>query len=276
MVRAELAFDRWLSGGLSQRLAERIGAENRGMAVTTRHLKILAVSLVAGGTLSACGSVSSTAASSGSNCSSIPTITAHGQGVVSGTPDMAIVDLGVQTQDSTATNALKQNSSDANSLIKALFAKGVAAKDVQTSGLSLHAIYGGSTPVPTGYQVTNTVTVKVHSIDSTGTILDAAAKAAGNAIRIDQISFSVQDPTALFSQARATAVDQAATEAQAMAKAAGKHLGGLCSLNDAAPSLIPMNVSSFNSAVGTPSRIPIQPGSQQVKATVTAVYRLEP
>ena len=240
-----------------------------------RHASIIAITLAVGGTLAACGT-SSTAASNSSTCSSNATVTSHGQGSASGTPDMATVDLAVQTQDSTAATALDQNSADTNGLLKTLFAGGISKSDVQTSGLSLHAIYGGPTPAITGYQVTNTVTVQIHSVSSTGTIIDSAAKAAGNSIRINQIAFSVQDPSALFNQARAKAVSQAATEAKAMATAAGMHLGALCSLNDSAPSSVPLNTSIYSTTAGLPSPVPIQVGSQKVKATVTAVYRLQP
>ena len=233
------------------------------------------MSLAVGGTLAACGN-SSAAVSTSSTCSSIPTVTSHGQGSASGTPDMATVDLAVQTQDSTAAAALDQNSADTNSLLKTLFANGISKSDVQTSGLSLHGIYGGPTPAITGYQVANTVTVIIHSVSSTGTIIDSAAKAAGNSIRINQISFSIQNPSALFGQARAEAVNQAAIEANVMATSAGKHLGALCSLNDATPSSVPRNTSSYNTASGISSSVPIQAGSQQVKAKVTAVYRLQP
>lgn len=231
--------------------------------------------LAVGGTLSACGS-STGAVDASSPCSATATVTSHGKGSAIGTPDLATVILGVQTQSSSASSALSQNSSDANSLIKTLLAQGISKTDVQTSGLSLHGIYGGSTPAITGYQVTNTVTVRIHNIASTGTIVDSAAKAAGNSIRINQIVFSVQDTSALFAQARATAVSQAATEAKAMAIAAGKHLGALCSLNDSTPSSVPLNTSSFSSLGSVPSSVPIQSGSQQVKATVTATYQLQP
>ncbi len=240
-----------------------------------RHARIIMMSLAVGGTLAGCGN-STAAVSTSSTCSSIPTVTSHGQGSASGTPDMATVDLAVQTQDSTAAAALDQNSADTNSLLKTLFANGISKSDVQTSGLSLHGIYGGPTPAITGYQVANTVTVQIHSVSSTGTIIDSAAKAAGNSIRINQIAFSVQNPSALFDQARAAAVSQAATGASAMAKAAGKHLGALCSLNDSAPSSVSLNTSNYSTAAGIPSSVPVQVGSQKVKATVTAVYQLQP
>ena len=246
-----------------------------GKILIERHAKIAVMSLALGGTLTACGT-SAAAVSPNSTCSSISPVTSPGQGSASGTPDMATVDLAVQTQGSTAASALDQDSADTNSLLKSLFADGISKKDVQTSGLSLHATYGGPTPAITGYQVTNTVTVQIHSVSSTGTIIDSAAKAAGNSIRINQIAFSVQDAAALFGQARAQAVSQAATEAKAMASAAGGRLGALCSLNDSAPSSVPLKTSSFNASLGVPSSVPVQAGSQQVKATVTAVYQFEP
>lgn len=240
-----------------------------------RNAITMVTTLAIGLALAACGSPSATA-SSGSSCSSIPTVTSHGQGSASGTPDVASVELAVQTQQSTASAALAQNSSDTNNLIKTLFANGISKSDVQTSGLSLHGIYGGSTPAITGYQVTNTVTVRIQNIGSTGKVIDSAANAAGNAIRINQIAFSVKDSSVLFGQARAAAVSQAATEAKAMAQAAGKHLGALCSLNDSAPSSGPQKISSSYSLIGSPTSVPIQTGSQRVNVTVTAVYQLQP
>lgn len=55
--------------------------------------------------------------------------------------------------------------------------KGVAAKDIQTSQLSINPTY--TKEKITGYQVTNVVTVTLHDVKNAGAIIDAAKSAAG-------------------------------------------------------------------------------------------------
>ncbi|MCL4423059.1 MAG: SIMPL domain-containing protein [Actinobacteria bacterium] len=83
-----------------------------------------------------------------------------------------------------------------------------------------------------GYQVTNTVTGLVHDLSSAGTVIDAVRGAAGNAIGIDSLAFSVSNTRSIEDRARSYAVSQAVSHAKAMAAAAYEHLGQLCSLSD--------------------------------------------
>ena len=47
----------------------------------------------------------------------------------------------------------------------------------------------------TGYEVTNMVTAKIRDIDKVGAIIDAVAAAGGDFTRINNIAFSVDDPS---------------------------------------------------------------------------------
>lgn len=234
--------------------------------------------------LGACGSASSGAGAGGSEPSVCPagttTVTAHGHGATQGPPDLLTVSLGVQTSAPSAAAALADNSSAAGALIAELKKDGVASADLQTSGLSIQPMYTGPRPVITGYQVTNSVTARIHNLAGAGGLIDDAARAAGNAIQVNQMAFSIQDDSALSSQARQAAVRQAADQARAMATGAGMHLGRLCSLSDQSATQ-PQPVGGFvaggtgaSSAGGVTA--PIEAGSQQVTADVTAVYQLRP
>jgi len=240
-------------------------------------LVVLAGALAAAG-LAGCGASHAEAAgstsSSTSTCpSGTPTVTAHGEGSAQGPPDLLTITLGVQTSAASAASALSENASSATALVAQLKADGVAAADLQTSGLSIQPVYSGNPPVIRSYQVTNTVTARLHDLSQDGTVIDDAARAAGNAIQVDGIAFSIQDDTALAGQARGAAVRQAATYARAMAQGAGASLGRLCSLVDQTTS--PVVVPTFSAAAGSASAgTPIEPGTQQVTADVTAVYRL--
>src|SRR5215470_10050457 len=65
------------------------------------------------------------------------TITVTGNGTVDATPDRASFDFGVQTQASTAAQALSRNASEARAIIDALKRAGVASSAIQTTEVSL-------------------------------------------------------------------------------------------------------------------------------------------
>jgi uncharacterized protein YggE len=132
----------------------------------------------------------------------------------------------------------------------------------------------------TGYQMTNTVTAKLRDFATAGSVLDSLTAAAGNAARIDSLTFSLDDPRAIEDTARTDAVHQAVSHARSMAQAAGESLGPVCSLTDQSTPSFDV-AGSFGSlkagaaAPGAPSPVPLQPGTQQVSAQIRLVYGLE-
>ncbi|EME16653.1 lipoprotein [Rhodococcus triatomae BKS 15-14] len=209
-------------------------------------------------------------ATAGGSDSVPPGISTQAVGTVTAAPDTATVVLGVQTQDSTAEAALSANSERATALIDSLKAKGVAADDIATSGLSVNPNYGISSTDITGYQVTNMVTATVHDIAGAGELIDAAAAAAGDAVRVQSLTFSIDDDSDLRAQARAKAVQQAKTQAGQIADAAGVSLGEVRSITEVAgdtPAPVPGRVMS-DQATATP----VEPGTQDLTVTVSVVY----
>ena len=67
--------------------------------------------------------------------------------------------------------------------------EGLAAQEIQGSECRVEF-----ERVLIGYQVTNTLTVKVRNLDNIGAIIDGATEAAGDLIRINRVSFTI-DPT---------------------------------------------------------------------------------
>ncbi|MHB8295452.1 MAG: SIMPL domain-containing protein [Acidimicrobiales bacterium] len=253
----------------------------RHLTVGTRHLEVgLAVAL-AGIALSGCATgTAARASATPARCGSgTPTVTAHGTGTAEGAPNLLTMTIGVQVQAPAATLALSQDNAKAAAVMAVLKKQGVAGKDLQTSGLSISPTYTtGPTPTISGYQVTNTVTARVHKLSSAGALIDSVAAAAGSSVRIDQLAFSVVNAGGLRSSARASAVTQAEARAGAMAGAAGRRLGPVCSIADTASSSQPFayNLGLANSAAMTASvpAVPLQPGAERVTATVTAVFAL--
>lgn len=197
-------------------------------------------------------------------------IAAHGEGKVSGTPDRVTLVLGAQTQSTSARDALAQNNAKTGALIAMLKAKGVAPKDLQTSELSINPMYGGVDNKISGYQVSNMVTATMHDIGASGAVIDAAADAAGDAVRVQQLSFSIGDDSALRAQARAAAVAQARDKAKQLADAAGVSLGPLLSITEGSSTPPPVPYAAQSSRALADA--PVEPGSQELRVTVDLVY----
>jgi uncharacterized protein YggE len=216
--------------------------------------------------------VSATATDPGSGMAGAGSgISAVGTGRIAGTPDVLTVSVGVQTTAAHAVDALAANGARARAVIDALRANGVADKDIQTSQLSLSARYTPS-DVLTGYDVADTVTAKVRDVARAGQAIDAAVAAAGDSGRLQGVSFSFGDDSALRAQARHDAVVQARAQAEQLATAAGVKLGALRSLTESSPN---QSWPATFAAAGAPAAAtPIQPGAQELTVSVTAVYEV--
>ena len=119
-------------------------------------------------------------------------ITTRGVGTVAGTPDTLTVVLGVQTRAASAADALADNNTRAGGLLDVLRGRGVADKDLRTSGLSISPTFEADGRI-TGYEVANEVTATLRDIAGAGALVDAAAQAAGDAVRVQQIAFGIDD-----------------------------------------------------------------------------------
>jgi len=206
-----------------------------------------------------------------------PKLTVHGTGQATATPDLLTVVVQVAVTGPTATTALAADNAKAAAVVTAFEGGGARAQDIQTSGLTLAPQYSYPKGVPTvtGYQVVNAVTATLHDIAQSGAVVDAVVGAGGNAAQIESLVFSTRDPRAVEAQARARATNQAVTYARALARAAGRSLGPVCSLND--QSQVPASENAFGGAPfasAAASDVPIESGSQTQTAQVSLVYAL--
>jgi uncharacterized protein len=204
-------------------------------------------------------------------------ITAVGDGVVEGTPNVLELELGVTTRDPSAATALAHNSELAVRVIGELRNAGVADKDVQTSDLSITPNVSGSGNRVDGYEVDNTVTAKIRDVNKAGDIVDAATKVSSNEIVVRNLSFSFDDNSSIVAAARTLAVKRAQDQARQLADAAGVALGGLDSISSTSVPVGPPPESSGARATpgtATAPTPPVNPGSQTVSVEVTLVYQI--
>jgi uncharacterized protein YggE len=194
-------------------------------------------------------------------------------GTATGTPDTLTVQLGVQTQATTAGAALSANNTKANALIAALTKQGIAKKDLATSDLAIYPTYSDNGSSITGYQVTNTVTATLRDVAKAGAVIDAAARAAGDAIRLNQVGFSFDDESALRAAARADAVKQGLAQAKQLATAAGVTLGPIVSITEDSGTAMPQPMYE-RAAADSGASMPVLSGQSQLTVTVQMVVSI--
>lgn len=202
------------------------------------------------------------------------TLSVTGVGEVAGVPDMATVQIGVTHEDGEAAQAISRASEGAAAVLSRLTDAGVAARDVQTSSVSLNPIWSqnrnSDEPARiTGFVATISVTARVRALDTLGTVLDAVVSDGAN--QLGGIRFGFQDPDPLMDEARKAAVADAAAKAALYAGAAGVSLGELRSLSEqggVTPRAESMAMMARDAAV------PIAPGEMSLSAQVYLVYEI--
>jgi len=163
-------------------------------------------------------------------------IRVSGEGSVSAVPDVAVLSIGVEAEASTVEQAMDKAAEAMDKVMDALHDQGIADKDIKTRGFSIYPVWDQvgwlddwledeNDERIVGYQVGNTASVKVRDIGSTGDVIDAAASAGGDLIRISGVSFTIGDPSVFEDEARAAAVADAKAKAQQLASLSGVHLG---------------------------------------------------
>ena len=206
------------------------------------------------------------------------TLDLSAEGSVKAAPDMAAVTLGVTANAPTAGAACQAEAQKMTATIASLKARGVEAKDIQTSGLSLNAQYDFPQNAPrrlTGYEASNRVTIVVRDLARTGAVIDAAVASGANGI--DGVSFGLSNPKPLQDEARRKAVADLSEKAQLYAGATGMRIARLINLtegSDAAPSPRPMFKTMTARSMVAEAVTPVEGGQIEVQVTLSATYEL--
>ncbi len=117
--------------------------------------------------------------------------------------------------------------------------------------------------------MTNQITVRIHNIDKLPSLLDKAIAAGAN--EMSGIEFLVSGESKLLDQARADAIADAHRKAVLYAKAAGAKVGKVVAIVEQGASPPPRPFQAMRSSAGA---VPVAPGEQMLRATVTVSYEL--
>lgn len=203
------------------------------------------------------------------------TISVSGSGQAFGRPDLATLQIGVQSNGPDLGQVLAQNNQRADAILAALKALGIEDKDLQTSNFSVYPQRDydpatGQQRDTTTYYVDNTLTVTVRDLSKLSRVLTSAIEAGAN--NVHGISFGVADAAALEAEARTKAMADARARAEQLAKAAGVALGSPISISESF-NVAPPIPFAFDRAEAAPA-VPVATGQLQVSIQVNVAYEI--
>lgn len=237
-----------------------------------RIIGFVAVSAVAALVLAGCGDKTTV----NNQPTETSGVTVSGHGEVDVPPDIGFVTVGVQSTAPTVAAARDAAAEAADALVSSLKKNGIAEKDIQTTGLSIQPNYdySKSTPRLTGYTVTNTVTAKVRKIDTMSKVVDEAVAAGGDSVRLQGVSFGVEDSDKAKQDAREKAMADAKSKAEALARLGDVKLGKPVTIAETqGGSTYPVARDADQAGGGVST--PIQTGTNRVSVDVAVRWAIE-
>jgi uncharacterized protein YggE len=194
------------------------------------------------------------------------TISVSGHGEVQLAPDMATLDVSVQTKGSDAQQALSANATKMTNVIQAIKNQGIAANHIRTGQISLWFDQQNDT-----YYASHEISVRIDDVNTVGAVLDAAVGAGATSSW--GVSFGFKDVSTGQAQSLQAAVANAKKRADALAAAAGVTISGVSSISDATYSQSPIvYAAGLAGAPAAAPTTPVQVGQQTVSADVSIVY----
>jgi uncharacterized protein YggE len=210
----------------------------------------------------------------------VPYIQVSGTGQVFVPSDRARLNFAVVTEATTAAEATTQNATRMEATIRALRGTGAAGLQIESWGYDLQPRYStqppnqpDQTPRIVGYRASNNVRVTVDDVTAVGRLIDAGV--TGGANRVTSLNFEARNTDAARAEALRRAVQNARSQAEAMAAAMGVPLGPALEVTGGADHFYPppmpyMRAMDMQAAPPTP----IEAAEQSVSAQVTIKYRL--
>lgn len=202
-----------------------------------------------------------------------PVISVSGTGVAFGTPDLAVLEVGVSVYGEDVRTAMAEADELMSAVRDAVIAAGVTPADVRTTSLNVwrdERTNQDGEVVIDRYQVSHSYQVQVRDVDAVGEVLAAAVEAGANSI--GGISFTIADPVALATEARELAMADAAATAGQLAALAGVSLGPVTAISELGPrpAGAPMGARYEMAALSS-----VEGGQLAVSVTVDVSYAID-
>ncbi len=226
----------------------------------------------------------------GKNLQTTNTISVEGTGDAVTIPDIATFSFMVTETAKTVADAQTQATAKIDNALKAVKDAGVDDKDIQTISYNInpHYEYQGvacstnycpqDKQVLTGYDVSESIQVKVRDLAKAGTIFSSIGSIGVQ--NVNGLNFSVDKPDAVQAEARAKAIANAQAKADKLADQLGVSLVRITSFNESTGGrpgvtygMAYSSARAMDSVVVPAPAIPT--GEQKVTSDVTITYEIK-
>jgi len=201
-----------------------------------------------------------------------------GSATVRADPDKIEIVVGADTKDLDAAVSQQANARIMNAVRNALYAKGLAASDLETTQYYVTPIteYNKTTGQydQAGYETIQMIRIKSTNIDKAGEYIDVAVSAGAN--RVDSISFTLTDEkqVQLKNDALKKAGTNAHDKAASIASGLGLSVGKVVRSSESSLYYYP-NIRSAQESISSgtaPIPTQISPGQIEITATISVTY----
>lgn len=205
------------------------------------------------------------------------TFDVEGTGKVSAIPDIAEVNLGIETSKKTVVEAQKEANQKINKIIEAVKKLGIEEKYIKTVNYSVYPQYDFKEGRNiTGYNVNVSLQIRVKNFEKINAVIDTATALGAN--QVGGLNFTIDDKKLedLKMQARKQAIEEAKKKAKEMAALAGMRLGKIVNVSENSPSSYsPQSLKQMEVGMGggdQETQTQIQPGESEIVISVTLSY----
>ena len=207
-------------------------------------------------------------------------ISVTGQAVRQVAPSYALLNLGVSSKNTSVQTAKAHNDAVMSKLISSLQHLGVPRNNIQTSNITINPNYDyidGSSKL-NGYNVNNTIVVRVYDTSSIGKAIDAAI--ASGASDINSLTFQTDVSQEMEDQLSTSAISDARHQAEVIARALGHTVGPVKSVNlgttrthtmEVNPRYAMLSLKSADMSTSTP----VENGDMSANKTANVVFYLQ-
>ncbi|MCQ6564118.1 SIMPL domain-containing protein [Paenibacillus mendelii] len=201
-------------------------------------------------------------------------ITVTGEGKVSTAPKRAIIVLGVITESPSLATAQSENASAVTNVINALLSLNIPREQIQTVTyrIEIQYNYEDGTQILRGYRVTHLLQITIDRVEQTGLVVDTAVNSGANFV--SSIRFTVPNLEIYYNQALSTAIQNAESKANTIARTLGVTLirtpVKITEETQVIEPPIPFQASLLTEGAAVPT--PIQPGELEIRAVLRAQY----
>ncbi|MFZ2303934.1 MAG: SIMPL domain-containing protein [Minisyncoccia bacterium] len=228
----------------------------------------------------------------GGGVSATNTISVSGEGEVFATPDIANISFTVREEAKKVSDAQDKVTKKIKSALASVRKLGVADKDIKTQNYSSYPKYewqegtvscmGTNCPpyrpgkqVIVGYEVSQTVTIKVRDLEKVNAIVDGLATAG--VTEMQGPNFAIDDEDGLKAEARKIAIEKARAKAEVLARDLGVTLVRVVSFLEGGyyPMYSRATLTSMEKGIGGDAGVPELPqGENKITSSVTVTYEI--